>query len=120
VYILYYCCLLWFICDAVSDISIIYLEGLRQTEKTSNIRAERSTEAPANNVTEALPLLHISTCHLPLLFYFLLNHVSGLPLIAEVLVESLAGQCGISGGQMGTGAGFSPSTSLFFCQCVSP
>ena len=42
----YYCCLLWFICDAVNDISIIYLEGLRKIEKTSNIRAEDRIKRP--------------------------------------------------------------------------
>jgi hypothetical protein len=42
--------------------------------------------------------------------------VSRRPLTAEVRVRSRVGQCGISGGQSGTGTGFSPSTSVFPCQ----
>ena len=118
-YILFYCCL-WFIYDAISDIGIIYMEGLRKTEKTSNIRAEDRIKRPLVTCQKHCLLLQISPYHLPLVFYFLFNHSSRRPLIAEVRVRSLACQCGISGGQTDTGAGFSPSTSLFFCQCFSP
>jgi hypothetical protein len=42
--------------------------------------------------------------------------VSRRPLTAEARVRSLVGPWGIGGGQSGTGAGFSPSTSVFPCQ----
>jgi hypothetical protein len=39
--------------------------------------------------------------------------VSRRPLTAEAQVRCQVGQCGICGGQSGTGTGFSPSTSVF-------
>jgi hypothetical protein len=42
--------------------------------------------------------------------------VSRRPLTAEVWVRSQVDPCGVCGGQSGTGTGFSPSTSVFFCQ----
>ena len=41
--------------------------------------------------------------------------VSRRPLTAEGRVRSLVGTGGICGGQSGTGAGFSSSTSVFPC-----
>jgi hypothetical protein len=42
--------------------------------------------------------------------------VSRWPLTAEAQVRSRVDPCGICGGQIGTGAGFSPSSSVFPCQ----
>jgi hypothetical protein len=42
--------------------------------------------------------------------------VSRRPPTAEARVRSRLSLCGICGGQSGTGAGFSPSTSVFPCQ----
>jgi hypothetical protein len=42
--------------------------------------------------------------------------VSRRPLTAETWVRSRGSLCGICGGQIGTGAGFSASTSVFPCQ----
>ena len=75
-YIPYYRCLMWFICDAVSDISIIYLEGLRKTKKTSNIGAEYRTKRLLITCQKHFLLLQISPYHLPLSLYCLFNHLS--------------------------------------------
>jgi hypothetical protein len=42
--------------------------------------------------------------------------VSRRPLPAEDRVRAQVDACGICGGQSGTGAGFSPSSSVFPCQ----
>jgi hypothetical protein len=42
--------------------------------------------------------------------------VSRRPLTAEARIRFRVSPCGISGVQSGTGAGFSPSTSVFPCQ----
>jgi hypothetical protein len=42
--------------------------------------------------------------------------VSRRPLTAEARIRFWISPCGICGGQSGTGAGFSPSTSVFPCQ----
>jgi hypothetical protein len=42
--------------------------------------------------------------------------VSRRPLTAEARVRARVNQCGICGGQSGTGTGFSPSSSAFPCQ----
>jgi hypothetical protein len=42
--------------------------------------------------------------------------VSRRPLTAETWVRARVNPCGICGGQSGTGAGFSPSSSVFPCQ----
>ena len=42
--------------------------------------------------------------------------VSRRPLIAEARLRSGVSPCGIGGRQIGTGTGFSPSTSVFPCQ----
>jgi hypothetical protein len=42
--------------------------------------------------------------------------VSRRPLMAESRVRTRVNPCGIFGGQSGTGAGFSPSSSAFPCQ----
>ena len=42
--------------------------------------------------------------------------VSRRPLSAEARVRSRVSPCEIRGGQSGTGTGFSPSTSAFYCQ----
>jgi hypothetical protein len=42
--------------------------------------------------------------------------VSSRPLTAEARVRARVNPCGICGGQSGTGAGFSPSSSVFLCQ----
>ena len=40
-------------------------------------------------------------------------------LTAEAWVRSWAGPCEVCGCQIGSGAGFSPSTSVLHCQCHS-
>jgi hypothetical protein len=52
--------------------------------------------------------------------FFPLNHFRRQPLIAKAQVRSQASLCGISGGQIDNVTGFSPNTSVFFCQCLSP
>jgi hypothetical protein len=42
--------------------------------------------------------------------------VSRRTLTAEARVRSRISQCGVCGGQSGTGTGFSPSTSVFPCE----
>jgi hypothetical protein len=42
--------------------------------------------------------------------------VSRRPLTAEARVRARVNPCGICGGQSGTRAGFSPSSSVFSCQ----
>jgi hypothetical protein len=42
--------------------------------------------------------------------------VSRRPLTAEARIRARVNPCGICGGQSGTGAGFSPSSSVFPCQ----
>jgi hypothetical protein len=46
--------------------------------------------------------------------------VSRQPFTAEARVRSRVNPCRISGGQSGTGAGFSPSSSVFPCQHIIP
>jgi hypothetical protein len=41
--------------------------------------------------------------------------VSRRPLTAEARVHARVNPCGICGGQIGTGTGFSPSSSVFPC-----
>ena len=48
-----------------------------------------------------------------------LRQVSRRLLTAEARVQSQTSQCGICGGQSGSGTGFSPSTSDFSCQYSS-
>jgi hypothetical protein len=45
--------------------------------------------------------------------------VSCQPLSAEARVRAPVSPCGISGGRSDTGTGFSPSSSVFFCQYYS-
>ena len=80
----YYRCLMWFICDAVSDISIIYLEGLRKTKKTSNIGAEYRTKRLLITCQKHFLLLQISPYHR----IICLCHCT-VSLITSVAVESL-------------------------------
>jgi hypothetical protein len=44
--------------------------------------------------------------------------VSRRPLTAEARVRARVNPCGICGGQSVTGTGFSPSSSVFPCQCI--
>jgi hypothetical protein len=46
--------------------------------------------------------------------------VSRRPLTAEARVRSRISPCGICGGQIGSGTGFSPSSSVFPCQYIIP
>jgi hypothetical protein len=46
--------------------------------------------------------------------------VSRRPLTVEARVRARVNPCGIYGGQSGTGTGFSPSSSVFPCQCIIP
>jgi hypothetical protein len=46
--------------------------------------------------------------------------VSLRPLTAEARVRAQINPCGICGRQSGTGIGFSPSSSVFPCQCIIP
>jgi hypothetical protein len=46
--------------------------------------------------------------------------VSRRPLTAEARVRAPVNPCGICGEQSGTGAGFSPSSSVFPCQYIIP
>jgi hypothetical protein len=45
--------------------------------------------------------------------------VSSQPLTAEARVRARVNPCGLCGGQSGSGTGFSPSSSVFPCQCHS-
>jgi hypothetical protein len=46
--------------------------------------------------------------------------ISRRPVTAKARVRTRVNPCGICGGQSGTGTGFSPSSSVFPCQCIIP
>jgi hypothetical protein len=99
---------------------------------THNIHKRQSSRAPAGFET-AIPAsersqtccrprgnrdrtLRILNCNLQACNKFQTQVVSSRPLKAETRVQSQAIPRGISGGQRGTGTGFSPSNSGFPCQ----
>jgi hypothetical protein len=69
--------------------------------------------------------LHVSLCPQTLIMNVLVygramaQAVSGRPLTTEAQVHVLVSLCGICGVKSGTGTVFSPSSSVFSCQCHS-